>query len=161
MTHAFTATMNLADELLGIVDALDAAGIHYAVCGGLAVAIHGHARMTKDIDVLIRREDLDRVREVLKGRGFVLEAGSIHFARGTSEQREVFRTSKPDGDDLLTVDLLIAGPALAEVYASRVLVAWRDRRMQVVSRAGLAKMKRLAGREQDLLDLKELGLDGE
>jgi hypothetical protein len=40
--------VKLKDELLKIVVSLDKAGIDYALCGGLAVAVHGHPRMTKD-----------------------------------------------------------------------------------------------------------------
>jgi hypothetical protein len=33
--------MDLIDELLAVVRALEAARVPYAICGGLAVAIHG------------------------------------------------------------------------------------------------------------------------
>lgn len=36
--------MNLKDELDSLIDALRSAGIDYAVCGGMAMAIHGHPR---------------------------------------------------------------------------------------------------------------------
>ncbi len=39
--------MRLVEELESLIDALDAAGVNYAVCGGLALAVHGHARATE------------------------------------------------------------------------------------------------------------------
>ena len=57
--------MKLKDELLKIVVRLDKAGIDYALCGGLAVAVHGHPRMTKDIDILIRPESLEAAKAAL------------------------------------------------------------------------------------------------
>ena len=36
--------MNLVDELFAITGALNTAGIRYAVCGGIAVTIHGVVR---------------------------------------------------------------------------------------------------------------------
>jgi len=36
-------------ELEGLVDAFEATGVGYAVCGGLALAVHGHPRATMDL----------------------------------------------------------------------------------------------------------------
>jgi hypothetical protein len=43
--------MNIKTELLSILEALDAADTSYALCGGLALAVHGHPRFTKDIEL--------------------------------------------------------------------------------------------------------------
>jgi len=45
---------------------------------------------------------------------------------------------------------------LEEVWAGRVELMVGRRQMTVVSRAGLATMKRIAGRQQDLADLAKL-----
>lgn len=42
--------MEIIQELYAVVDAFTQRGVAYAVCGGLAVAIHGRPRMTIDID---------------------------------------------------------------------------------------------------------------
>jgi hypothetical protein len=57
--------MNLKDELFLIVETLDRGAVEYALCGGMAVAVHGYVRATKDIDLLIRAEDLDVAERVL------------------------------------------------------------------------------------------------
>ncbi|MGE0403366.1 MAG: hypothetical protein AB7T06_42050 [Kofleriaceae bacterium] len=44
--------LDIIAELEAIIDALDAAGIEYAVCGGLAVGILGLPRATKDMGLL-------------------------------------------------------------------------------------------------------------
>lgn len=51
---------NLIKELDEVATALDANGIEYAVCGGLALTIHGFPRATFDLDVLIRAENLEK-----------------------------------------------------------------------------------------------------
>ncbi len=53
--------MDLYDELMALIDAFADANIDYALCGGIAVAFYGYPRFTKDIDILIRAEDLDRI----------------------------------------------------------------------------------------------------
>ena len=148
--------MDLREELLGLVDCLDAARIDYAVCGGLALAIHGYPRFTKDIDILVRLEDLERAVAAVSGLGFDLDAGILPFEVGGPRAREVRRISKTEGGEVLTLDLLVVSPVLESAWRSRGVFEWQDRRLRVVSREGLAEMKRLAGREQDLLDARRL-----
>lgn len=38
----------------------------------MALAIHGAPRATQDIDLLLRPEDMDRLREAARARGFVV-----------------------------------------------------------------------------------------
>lgn len=150
--------MDLYEELLGIVDTLAENGIDYALCGGIAVAFYGYARFTKDIDLLIRAEDLEMVREAVRKRGFDLDSGKIPFGAGKPAHREVYRVSKSEKDQILTRDLLLVSPVLEDVWKDRELIEWSSRKVQIVSLEGLAVMKRLAGRDQDWLDLKQLGL---
>jgi hypothetical protein len=59
------------------VAALQAAGIPYAVAGGNAVAAwvsrvdEAAVRNTQDVDILLRREDLERTKAALTAAGFV------------------------------------------------------------------------------------------
>ena len=151
--------MDLYEELLGLVDLLGAKRIDYALCGGIAVAFHGHPRFTKDIDILIRPEDLDRVTEAVATLGFDLESGTLPFGADGPDAREVHRIIKTVGPDGIALDLLLVSPALEDAWVSRGVFEWRGREVRVVSREGLAMMKRLAGRDQDLLDLKRLESD--
>jgi hypothetical protein len=148
--------MDLIEELVDLSDALDAAGVEYAVCGGIALAVHGHPRFTKDIDVLIRAEDLERALAAVAKRGFILEVGKLTLQTGTPDERSMFRVSKARGAHLVTLDLLLAGKAYDSVWTTRRTVEFQGRRVGVVSREGLIAMKRAAGRGQDLLDIEKL-----
>ena len=148
--------MDLREELLALVDCLEAADLRYAVCGGIALAIHGHPRFTKDIDVLVLAADIDAVVRAVATLGFDLDSGVLPFDAGGPNAREVRRISKAEGTELLTLDLLIVSPILEPAWESRGLFEWEGRQVPVVSRAGLAAMKRLAGRDQDLLDARML-----
>src|SRR4051794_32059834 len=65
------------DRLLRSTKALAAAGVPYAVAGGNAVAAWvsrvdtAAVRNTQDVDILIRRADLDRAKAALESAGFV------------------------------------------------------------------------------------------
>jgi hypothetical protein len=151
--------MDLLLEFEGLVRALAASGVQYAVCGGFAVNIHGHVRATRDIDVLVPGENVDRAIAVARGLGFTSDSGAIPFSAGTSQARELRRVSKIEGGELLTLDLVIVTPVLAEVWRGRTKAEWRGSEVPVVSLEGLELMKRLAGRTQDLADLESLGID--
>lgn len=150
--------VNLFDELVAIVLALERAKIDYAVCGGMAVAIHGLARATKDIDLLILREDLVRVQDVVRGLGFILDGGILPMGAGERFERDIYRISKVIDKKLLTLDLLIVNPLLQQAFEAREYYEWQGVRLQAVSPAGLYVMKKLAGRPQDIADLQRLGM---
>ncbi len=148
--------MDLYDEFEALIDVLNRERIEYAVCGGIAVALHGHPRFTEDVDILILVENLDRVSEAVKDLGFILVSGRIPFDVGGPNEREIFRISKAVGEDLLTLDLLIAGTTFKKVWKEREKFNWKGRTLNIVSLDGLIEMKRKAGRNKDLLDLEEL-----
>lgn len=151
--------MDLYEELLGLIEVLSNSKIDYALCGGIAVAFYGYPRFTRDIDLLIQREKLDDVLALVKKRGFTIEAGVIPIVGKAKEKTEIFRISKVDGSDLLTLDLVLVSPGLEDVWDDREFFEWLGRKIVVVSREGLMKMKRISGRGQDLLDLKMLGMN--
>lgn len=152
-------SLDLRAELSRIAAALAAAGIDYALCGGLAVAVHGYPRATRDLDFLVREDDLAPIVSILQDLGFTLPAGIIPFDVGKETERRIYRVSKAEGENLLTLDLILVTPVLKEVWSGRETYEVGGQELQVVSREGLAKMKRAAGRPQDVADLKQLGLD--
>jgi hypothetical protein len=150
--------VDLYEELAGIVDLLNESGVEYAVCGGLAVALHGHPRLTKDLDLLVLPEDVPRIQGLMARLGYDLPPARLPFAVGTERERRVVRITKIEGRAVFSVDLLLVTPIFRQVWQNRKVFEWRGRTLQVVSLEGLAFMKRLAGRHQDLADLENLGL---
>lgn len=145
--------VELFDELTHIADALNEAGIPYAVCGGVALAIHGSPRATRDIDFLLEPSDLPRVVKALKTKGYAFQALPMRFQ---SSGVEVQRVSKIVGTDLFTVDFLLVNESLREIWSERIETAFAGRKLWVVSREGLITLKLTAGRPQDLADIVRL-----
>ena len=50
---------------------LDELKIPYAVVGGMALFKHGYERFTKDVDILVSKEDLKRLHRELEGLGYL------------------------------------------------------------------------------------------
>ncbi|MCX7419051.1 MAG: hypothetical protein NT013_05880, partial [Planctomycetia bacterium] len=124
---------------------------------GIALSLHGHPRFTTDVDLLVQPQGVERIVTLLAlDLGFKFDAGQMPFGQG-NQQHFILRITKIVGQDSLILDLLIVAPILEELWVSREIFAWRDQRLPVVSAKGLAKMKRLVGRPQDLVDLTTLG----
>ena len=145
--------MTLYDELRAILEALEQAQIPHALVGGLAVAVWGAPRATKDIDLLIQRQDLPGALEAARGCGFTLAALPFEFKDGT----EVQRISKIDATgSLMTIDYMLVDPNLAQAWASRLRLPFGAGHVNVVSRDALNGMKARAARPQDLADIQNL-----
>lgn len=148
--------MNLVDELHAVARALHEANIPYAVCGGVAVTIHGATRTTKDIDLLVLRADLPRVLDAVRPLGFAYAALPMTFEAGTPRERSVQRISKLEAGEHLMLDVIVAEGALAGMLEGSVVLELPAGPLSVVAREKLLAMKRLAGRPQDLADLQKL-----
>jgi hypothetical protein len=159
-------TMALDDvtaRLQRICEALGGAGVPFALVGGQAVALWvasreaAAVRTTKDVDVLLRREDLPEARAA------ALAAGMDYF--------EVMGVGmfldRQDPNPRHAVHLVWAGERVRPEY-ELPSPAVEDREelsagLPVVSLAGLVRMKLLANRDQDrvhLRDLIDVGLVG-
>ena len=148
---------DLADELRGIVDIFDGAGIAYALAGGLAVSIYATPRATQDIDILLSVSDVDRAVTALRDLGFGTAGRPMAVADG---RLEIQRLIKIDGRDLLPLDLMLArDPELTSVLTERREIAWEGTRLWIVTVEGLRRLKRLRNSPQDRADLEALGPD--
>lgn len=144
--------MNLFDELVEVVKALDRSSVDYALVGGLAVGVWGAPRATKDIDLLIRPEDLTRAKEAVRHVGYGLEALPMQFSDGMQMQR----VSKVGAGQLMTVDFILVNANLEPAWQSRTRHDTDVISLNVISRDALIAMKVSAGRPQDQADVIKL-----
>ncbi len=92
--------LDLFEELVALIHALESRRIDYAVCGGLAMAIWGLPRATVDIDLLIERESLASVEEVAASLGYTFKANPSVVSRSGLVKLNSFRASGTDLDDI-------------------------------------------------------------
>jgi hypothetical protein len=149
---------DLIAELEVVVDAFEREQVQYAVCGGIALGLHGFVRHTKDIDILVPESELDGAMNIVRLLGFDLPVRKMTFGLAAGTPRTVQRLSKMDSESgvMLTLDLLVVAPDLEDVWKTRIRTASRERELWVVSRDGLVTMKQIAGRPQDLVDIQRL-----
>lgn len=145
---------DLLTELANVTASLEENDVEYAVCGGLALTILGFPRATFDIDILIRPESLERSFDIAKELGFDIHGLDMSFKERAVELR---RVSKIDDDgEVLSLDLLLVTPQVEDVWSNRQTVEWQGKPMSIVSRDGLIRMKELAGRHKDLIDIDRM-----
>ena len=144
----------LFDELNDIIELLEKSNIEYATCGGLALAIHGFPRATFDIDILIKAESLEKAIEIVVAKGYNIRGLDMSFKERAVEIR---RVSKIDNEgEVLSLDFLLVTPKVEDVWETKEEYDWQGKDLWLVSREGLIKMKTLAGRDKDLIDLGRL-----
>jgi hypothetical protein len=146
---------DLYEEFKSIVSALEEHGIDYAVCGGLAMAVHGLPRATVDIDLLILADSLEEAKRSARTLGYTIEAFPMTFSRGAVEIRRVSKID-PETGIVLSLDMLLVTPEIVEVWQSRMELAWESGSLWVVSRMGLIALKSLRSSAQDLADIERL-----
>ncbi len=143
------------ERLLRATAALEVAGVPYAVAGGNAVALWvarvdvTAVRNTSDIDLLVRRGDLEVVRAALTGAGF-----EYRHAAGL----ETF-LDRPDGRVRDGIHLVFAGERVrateAEVNPS-VSESEPAEEYHVVTLPALVRMELTASRDKDRTHLRDL-----
>lgn len=131
----------LAHALIQLAQALHAAGIPFAVAGAYALALHGHPRATRDIDVLTRAEFRSAADAVMTGLGYVPVGASAGFA----QYERVTVPELPgltERADFLFSSRALGARALAE--ASRHPLIWQGVALPVVPVGPLILMKLMA-----------------
>ncbi|HVT91084.1 MAG TPA: nucleotidyltransferase family protein [Tepidisphaeraceae bacterium] len=148
------------DRLKRASAALEAAGIPYAIAGGNAVAAWvatvdaAAVRNTQDVDILLRRSDLDAAAKALQSAGFIRRhvAGMDVFLDG------------PDAKVRDAVHVVMAGEKVRPEYeaaAPDVNESEKPENFRVVSLEALVRMKLTSFRRKDqvhLLDMLDIGL---
>lgn len=151
-----------------IARALDAAGVRYLVCGGLAVVAHGHVRFTAGVDLALDMDpaNLRAAITALEGLGYVARApvsfaefadpaARASWARG--KHMTVFSLHSPQ-HPATEVDLFLEPPldvAAALGRAARMEIA-PGLEVPFAGLEDLLAMKRRAGRPVDLDDVEKL-----
>jgi hypothetical protein len=146
---------------------LSASGVRYLVVGGVAVVLHGYARSTGDLDIVIDFEsaNIDVALRFFEERGFRPRppVPLRSFADAAERQRwideknlQVFSLWHPDMP-FLTIDVFVKEPfPFEEAYQRATRARLGESIVTVASIDDVIAMKRAAGRPQDLIDIEVL-----
>lgn len=146
---------------------LNKAKVDYLVVGGVAVNLHGYIRFTGDLDLLIllNEKNIQKMDKVMKKLGYHPRLPvSIHELSKRERVREWFKkknlrafTFMPPRNNPLEIDIIIEESLKFSIIKKDKTVKQIEKvRIPVVSIEQLLKMKRKAGRSNDIQDIKAL-----
>jgi len=150
-----------------ILERLSERGGRYVVVGGLAVVLHGYPRLTVDLDLVVDLEP-EAARKTIAaltslGLRPLAPVDAAEFADPqrrrawvTEKGMRVFSLYDPN-DPLRIVDLFVESPVDFEsLWTNARSVELGRISVRVAAIPDLIRMKRLAGRAQDLDDVEHL-----
>ena len=151
-----------------IVCALNGAGVEYLIVGGLAVSAHGYERLTVDVDLVVglQPENITLALRTLLAAGWRMSVPVTAEDFANPKLRERWRKEKgmivlklwSDAHPRTPIDIFVYEPfdfkkefarAQWEPVAGKI-------RAPIVAYQTLLAMKKSAGRDKDLLDIKAL-----
>jgi hypothetical protein len=135
------------------IASLNANNVRYLIVGGYALALHGHPRYTKDLDVWVELSENN-------ARG-ILQALSDFGMKSLNLKEEDFLV--PDqviqiGYPPNRIDILLSasGVEFGDCYDKRVEILLSGERVNFIDLESFKRNKKASGRLQDLADIEQL-----
>ena len=151
-----------------IAAVLNNAGVRYLVAGGLAVNAHGYLRFTKDVDIIVQLipDNIERAFNALLTAGYRPSVPIIAAQFANQQTRAGWVRDKnmqvlqfwSDEHPETPIDMFVTEPFSFDEEYERALVKPLHGTIDVrfVSIPALIRMKEVAGRPQDFLDIEHL-----
>lgn len=143
----------LGKDFKEFIELLNENNVKYLVVGGYAVALHGHPRYTKDLDIWIELSsgNAEKILNVLENFGF----GSLGLKTDDflTQDQVIQLGYPPNRIDLLTT---LKGVNFEDCYESKVQIKIQDTQINFIDIENLKKNKQATGRSQDLADVENL-----
>ena len=135
------------------IESLNSNKVRYLVIGGYAVALHGHPRFTKDLDIWVENST-DNAKAIIKA----LEQfgmGSLGLIEEDfKEPDQVIQIGYPP--NRIDVFTSASGVSFAECFNSKLSILLDGIEVDFIDLEHLKKNKKATNRLQDLADLENL-----
>lgn len=143
------------DDFRDFITTLNDQQVSYILVGGFAVILHGHARVTGDLDIWVERTE-ENYNKLLKAfHQFhmpVFDMTKDNFLH--HENWDVFKFGrKPVAIDIMTK---VKGLDFKECFAHSTIFEDQDLKVRTLQRNHLLEAKKKAGRLKDLDDIEQL-----
>lgn len=152
---------------LDLARALNKGNIKYAVAGGVAVVLHGFTRFTADLDLIVElsEENLDKFFDIMHGLGYRprIPVKKEEFRDKRKRQEWIDKKGMivfsffHIKDHLKIVDMFVTEPIkFSEIEKDIERIEVNRVKVCTISNRHLRRLKSLANRPQDLLDIANL-----
>ena len=157
MNHAgdfFMEKGAIHESMRLLAQRLDQDEIGYAIIGGMALAAHGYARLTLDVDVLVTAEGLQKFKERWLGRGYVpaFPGANKSFRDVETKIPIEFITSGEFPGDGLAKPVAFPHPSANEMIQDGIRFISLEKLIELKLASGLSAPHRL----RDLSDVQDL-----
>lgn len=151
--------MNVFFEFHKIVQHLQSEKIRYALIGGVAMAYHAYARFTNDIDILVKKTEIEGVTQILEKEGYTESAMPWKF----KDEMELRRFLKIEDEDEMIIDILVAGTRRQEDVIDQALEAESEESgiVKVATKGDLIWLKSIRNSPIDQADIETLKNENE
>jgi hypothetical protein len=150
-----------------IFAALENGAIRYVVVGGMATVLHGYARLTADVDIIVDQQPEEALKAIraLTALGFVPRAPVNAEDYANANVRQMWFDDKgmrvlsfwDPHHPMREVDLFVENPIDFELlYERSQIVALTTTNVRIASIEDLIQLKRLANRPEDQRDIEAL-----
>ena len=143
------------DDFRDFIQSLNDQQVNYILVGGFAVILHGHARVTGDLDIWVERTEENYHRLLKAFRQFhmpVFDMTKENFLH--HENWDVFKFGrKPVAIDIMTK---VKGLIFKECYDLSTFFEDQELKVRTLHLNHLLEAKRKAGRLKDLDDIQQL-----
>jgi predicted nucleotidyltransferase len=130
-------------------------GVQFILVGGYAVNVHGYARMTRDLDLWLKPDNVNKVRLISYFRSVGYEEEGLKVLELQNfEEHFVFHIGK----EPLAIDFLtrISGVDYETAEAQKIMLPIADFFVPVIHLHHLILSKTGTGRSQDIADIDNL-----
>ena len=136
-----------------VLHAFNAHNVEYLIVGAHALAVYGHIRATKDLDLWVRPDEKNAQSVLCALSDFGAPVGDL-TAEDLSKRDTIFQIGLPP----LRIDVITAieGVEFADAWPDRVETVFGGVPAFVISRHHLITNKKTAARLQDLADVQQL-----
>lgn len=159
-----TQAMSLFEPIFA---ALENGGVRYVVVGGMATVLHGYARLTADIDLVVDHKPGEALKAIraLAALGLVPRAPVNAEDYADANVRRMWFDEKgmrvlslwDPSHPMREVDLFVENPMDFDLlYERSQLVPLTDTNVRIASIEDLIQLKRLANRPEDQRDIEAL-----
>jgi len=140
-----------------VFEVLNRHGVDFTVIGGIAVIAHGHPRNTRDIDLVAAtdRPNLERLSAALRELNADAHPLGIELDPETLANGANF-TLTTDAGGLDLFNEVPGGVPYEDLRARALVVELSGLSIRIAGRDDLIRMKRAAGRPQDIDDIAAL-----
>lgn len=143
----------LSQDFREFIKLLNANGVKYLVVGGYAVAMHGHPRYTKDIDIWIDNTPDNAEKMVAALGAFGFASLGLQASDFLEPDTIIQLGYPPNRIDILTT---LSGLSFSDCYPKKVEIEFEGIKVFFIDFENLIKNKRATSRAQDIADVENL-----